>query len=220
MSGVAPNDVSGSGPLAAEGTRFRADFPRHRGEFAHTLLAFSAVPAIVGVLLSYASLIAGVPGAGDAAAAVCGPGDVCELPPVGEELTAYATPVEVDCRAISGTAIGGASATARNEVPLLSGGCSAPASDFRYRVSRFPDSERSSGGFAPGRTRRTVRSTETCTGLPPDRGSLVSASTPPMAIYAYTLIPAPPLAQERAMVDGDRRAPIRIIEPPDRPPRA
>jgi hypothetical protein len=174
------------------------------------------VPAIVGVLLSYASLIAGVPGAGDAAPDVCGPADLCELPEVGDELTGYATPVEVDCRAVTDTA----TTLVRDDLHLLSGGCTAPASDFRYRVSRFPDSERSSGGLGPERARRSVRSSETCTGLPPNRGSLVSVSAPPIAIYAYTLIPVPPRAPARILVDGDRRAPTRIIDPPDRPPRA
>jgi hypothetical protein len=138
------------------------------------------------------------------------------LPAVADALSAYATPVEVDCRAATGTA----TTLVRDDLQLLSGGCTAPASDFRYRVSRFPDSERSSGGLGPERARRNVRSGETCTGLPPNRGSLVSVSAPPIAIYAYTLIPVPPRAPSRILGDGDLRAPTRIIDPPDRPPRS
>ena len=184
------------------------------------------VAAAVGVVLSYAVLWTGVAGPGSstdmAQEYVCARGELCAptMVMVAEEPATYATPVEVDCRAISQGNVGtSAGAIGRNDLELFSGPCGPVISDFRYRVSRFADSERPSGGLGPQRARRATRAAATCTGLPPDHGKLVLASVPPIAMYAAATVPLPPPGIGRMGLDRDRPAPTRNLEPPDRPPR-
>jgi hypothetical protein len=189
------------------------------------------VSAIVGVVLSYAALVAGAPGAGasvpldDVCAIV---GDACELARTPGEPTIYATPAEVDCSALvtsamvasgmvaSGMVAMAAEAGGRNDFQFLSS-CAVPPLDFRYRVSRFPDSERSSGALGPQRGRRTARSAATATGLPPNHGGLIFATLHPMALYASTA--ATPRFWTRIGTLYEGWAPTRTVEPLDRPHR-
>jgi hypothetical protein len=185
------------------------------------------VAAIVGIVLSYAALVSGNPGTGSSQAALCSlGGDACEA--VAEsgatgDVEIYATPVEVNCPAIIWSV--GAPAvvgSGHSDASLLSGGwlsagCSVPKFDFRYRVSRFADSERSSGGLAPQRGRRAARTGAVWTGLPRDRASIVRAQVPPAALYAQPGLMAP--RETRVERRPDYSLSTRIIDPLDRPPR-
>lgn len=135
----------------------------------------------------------------------------------GEPAGAYATPAQIDCPA---ALAGEAAAPAGPDGFLLSGGCEEPAFDFRYRVSRFADSERPNGALRPQRGGRTTRTTATCTGMPADPGAKLfsAAPSPPIALYALTRL-SPPTAA-RLSVNSEERAVTRIVEPLDRPPRA
>jgi len=98
------------------------------------------------------------------------------------------------------------------------GACNLPVLDFRYRVSRLPESERPSGAFQPQRARRTTR-TAACTGLPPERGTQLStAVVHPGAIYAALQLLPPPGQATCPGAAVDRAT--RVLEPLDRPPRA
>lgn len=180
------------------------------------------MPALVGCVLSYALLVSGVSGA-DAGAQgdICVPEKgTCALPGVvGVVATGgaaaidlgvvdYATPVEVNCP----TAV-------RGETSALFGGCDLPSFDFRYRVSRFPDSERPVGGVGPQRERRSAQhATVVQTGSPRDGGGVVSAGFAPLALYALARLPPP--RQQRIQLENEGDAPTRVLEPLDRPPRA
>lgn len=175
--------------------------------------------ALVAVALSYAALVSGVAGAG-----VPQETDLCARPeaeacrvvlvqaaPSDGDPT-YATPAEVDCRALVE-----ARATRQVEGPLLSGDCESAPLDLRYRMSRFADSERSTGALRSERSRRTVRSPSTATGLPPNHGGLLTAAMQPMALYASQDF-IPPAAGQTT---GLSTTPLdtRSLDPPDRPPR-
>lgn len=183
--------------------------------------------ALVGVVLSYAAVAAGAPGAGPSAfddICIAG-GPACELPAAldGDDAV-YATPLQVDCpapagghRSVDGATTAQADHLADEGQPAM-GACNLPVLDFRYRVSRLPESERPSGAFQPQRARRTGR-TAACTGLPPERGTQVSMGiAQPAAIYARLELipPAGEATQPAGCVD---RA-SRVLEPLDRPPRA
>lgn len=174
--------------------------------------------ALVAVALSYAALVSGVAGAGAPEE-----GDLCTRPeaeacrvalvPVApsDEDPTYATPAEVDCRAL-------VQARARQvDRPLLSGDCESAPLDLRYRMSRFADSERPSGSLRSERSRRTVQAPSTATGLPPDTGGLLPTAAQPMALYA-SQDHIPPAASQ---VIGLSTTPLdtRSLDPPDRPPR-
>ncbi len=184
------------------------------------------MPALVGVVLSYAVLVSGVPGSdGSASIDICAAGagtcrqadraqaDGTQADGKIDPFEGYATPVEVDCSALPGSPVAGG---AGNGDPLFHG-CTQPEFDFRYRVSRSPDSERSTGTLGPQRGRRATGSRATWQGLPPDHGGLVSASTPPIAIYALTQLAPPPAFH--TWTAPERQAKTRIVEPLDRPPR-
>ena len=176
--------------------------------------------ALVGVALSYAVLVGGV-----AAAGAPEDGDLCALrlqadaclmalaqPESTDEERTYATPAEVACRALVD-----ARAARQAERPLLSGDCESVPLDLRYRVSRFPDSERPSGALRSERTRRAVRSPSAATGLPRNTGGPLVTATQPMALYASQDL-VPPAAGQMI---GLATTPLdtRSLDPPDRPPR-
>lgn len=186
--------------------------------------------ALVGVVLSYATVAAGAPSAGWAAfddICIAG-GPACDAPvaaDVGDSV--YATPAEIDCPAPAGAhrltdgTIDGTSAAqgqAVDDGQPASGACSLPVLDFRYRVSRLPESERPSGAFQPQRARRNQR-TAACTGLPPERGTQLSNGlAQPAAIYAALQLIPPPSEGTDPRASAGRVT--RVLEPLDKPPRA
>ncbi len=174
---------------------------------------------MVGVVLSYAAAWAAAPGvAADVAQEyICALGDACGPAVIADDSGTYATPAEVDCRAISGDAERGAM-LGPSDLPFFSD-CAPVAADLRYRVSRFADSERPTGALGPQRSRRVTQPAPRCTGLPPDHGTLVIASVPPIAMYASALVPRPPHGPGLIGFARYCRAPARIIDPPERPPR-
>jgi hypothetical protein len=184
--------------------------------------SLTSVTAIVGLVLPYVALLGGQFAATPIVGVeqvgvegnVCAAGDACEISPMGAEPTTYATPSEVDCRALAANVT---AASLEAEVSFFSIGWCQPSPDFRYRVSRFADSERPSGALGPQRSRRAARSVPTCAGLPPDHGGLARAPVPPIALYA--VMPLPPPALTRVTFDDCTKAPTRGVEPLDRPPR-
>src|SRR5450432_3267632 len=187
------------------------------------------VTCFVGVILSYLTLVTGVPGV---QVDICAPGaGTCQPPGTAAAPPQdYATPVEVDCSAspgagtaeLAGAQVAGAQN--RQDQPQdqsqdrFWGGCVQPSFDFHYRVSRFPDSERPTGSLRPQRSRRSVQVSPTCRGLPTDSLTVVCTSGPPIALYALPHLP-PPIATRRWLAETGR-SPTRIVEPLDRPPRA
>jgi len=190
--------------------------------------SFRTVLALVGVVLSYAAVAAGAPSAGPIAFDdICIAGaPACEEAVALEEAGAvYATPAQVDCPAPPGLhhLMEGGPATVDQQAqaddgqPVM-GTCTLPVLDFRYRVSRLPESERPSGAFQPQRARRTTR-TAACTGLPPEHGTQLStALAQPVAIYATLQWLPPPSEATRPGAAVERAT--RVLEPLDRPPRA
>jgi len=188
--------------------------------------SFRTVFALVGVVLSYATVAAGAPGIGPSAfddICIAG-GPACEVPAgsYGGD-TVYATPAEVDCPSAGshhlndGPPLAQADRAANDGQPVT-GACNLPVLDFRYRVSRLPESERPSGAFQPQRARRTTR-TASCTGLPPERGTQLSSGTAqPAAIYARLELIPPPSGANRPGACVEHAT--RVLEPLDRPPRA
>jgi hypothetical protein len=182
------------------------------------------VLALVGVVLSYATVAAGVPSAGPAAfddICITG-GPACEAPAAGDgDEIVYATPAEIDCPAPRGAHLANRPTidpAGGDDGQLAMGACSLPVLDFRYRVSRLPESERPSGALQPQRGRRTTRSAS-CTGLPPERGTQPSTGTiQPAAMYAALQLIPPPSAATRPAASSERAS--RTLEPLDRPPRA
>lgn len=182
---------------------------------------------VASYVLSYALFLAGDPAAQSraeptqAAADICAPGEgTCALldaGPLPAAYDTYATPAEVDCRtdaAATGNSAGGGSGQAQ-----LFGGCEAPSFDFRYRVSRFPDSERPNGALGPQRGRRSVSAAVTCAGLPPDRGGTMQReASPPLALYESIRLSPP--GEKRIEFSVEGAASSRVVEPLDRPPRA
>lgn len=139
-------------------------------------------------------------------------GPACEAAAQAEvEAPIFATPAEVDCPAV--TAPSPATVQVRVE------DCSPPSIDFRYRVSRSPESERPPGALRPQRARRNVRLIAACTGLPMQRGSSLAPSTAqPIAMYAVPGL-RPPVARN-ATFEWSPDGPARTLEPLDRPPRS
>lgn len=174
--------------------------------------------ALVGVVLSYATVAAGAPSGGlPAFDDICiAGGPACELPPALDGEAVYATPAQIDCPAP--TELHHAVEVAANDGTAAMGACSLPVLDFRYRVSRLPESERPSGAFQPQRARRPTRGAS-CTGLPPERGTQISTGfIPPVAMYATLQLLPPPSVGHRPGATVERAT--RVLEPLDRPPRA
>jgi hypothetical protein len=177
------------------------------------------VPALVGVLVSYAALVGAAPAVGPAAFVdVCGlGGPACEAAaPLADEGPAeYATPAEINCPASEPTR----GLVSHPEPPApAAGDCSPPSLDFHYRVSRVPESERPSGALRPQRARRNSRPVAACTGLPLEHGSPLSiGSLQPIAMYAVLGL-IPPSADSAGWETFTLGA-ARALEPLDRPPR-
>lgn len=198
------------------------------------------MPVLVGIVLSYATLVAGMPGVGaalDAADAdrtnvsLCALGEMACRPPTAadDDADVYASPAEVDCRALQlqglerpapGTVSSGIpSAENPSDRDPAASACDPLVLDFRYRVSRAPESEKPNGALRPQRARRAGRLESTCTGLPVEQGSPVSGpSMQPIAMYALAGLapPAPRLTVFAAIAP----LPTRALEPLERPPRA
>jgi hypothetical protein len=134
--------------------------------------------------------------------------------------TTYSNPIEVNCPAPAGRSAAPAAQAniGEGEKNDWFRGCDVRAFDFRYRVSRFPDSERQSGALGPQRERRTARSSTLATGLPPRGGTLLSLTSPPLALYAVAGLVPP--AAAGITPQGQQPAPTRVLEPLERPPRA
>jgi hypothetical protein len=189
--------------------------------------SFPTVFALVGVVLSYATVAAGAPSTGPSAfddICIAG-GPACEgAVTANGEQPIYATPAQIDCPAPSGSLHPSGSPTAQadravddGQQPVM-GACNLPVLDFRYRVSRVPESERPSGAFQPQRARRTTR-TASYTGLPSERGTQISTGlAQPAAIYAALELIPPPAEATRPGACLERAT--RVLEPLDRPPRA
>jgi hypothetical protein len=187
---------------------------------------------VVGVFLSYAALVGAASAvdpravapaavAATAVAEVCalgGPACEADVPEaLGEDPgpLVYATPAEIDCPASDR----GVRVVRQPELPASAGDCSPPSLDFHYRVSRAPESERPNGALRPQRARRPSHRVAACTGLPLERGSLLSlVSLQPMATYAIAGL-VPPLGVVVAFEDLASGT-VRALEPLDRPPRA
>jgi hypothetical protein len=134
--------------------------------------------------------------------------------PPADDSEVYATPAEVDCRAV----IASTATPSRSDLHLVSA-CSFPIVDFRYRVSRVPDSERPSGSLGPQRPRRTKTTVATTSGVPHEQGGLTTlASNQPIAVFALGALAPPSRALAPSPVNS--WASTRIVEPLDRPPRA
>jgi hypothetical protein len=117
----------------------------------------------------------------------------------------YATPTEVDCPVPADAAI-------------AAGECEPIAFDGWYRVSRLPDSERPSGGFAPAPRRARAAKGASCGGDLPDAAHWSAPDVQPIALYA---VPGLTTTEGRKLVVIQaRELPVRAIAPPDRPPRA
>ncbi|MEP6653226.1 MAG: hypothetical protein ABJA82_07690 [Myxococcales bacterium] len=138
--------------------------------------------------------------------------------------TTYSNPIEVDCPAPAGGSEAATAPSNQGEKSDWFRGCAVRdirdvrIYDFRYRVSRFPDSERQSGALGPQRERRTARSSTLATGLPPRGGNVLSIASAPLAVYAVGGL-VPPLAAAISF-QGQRPAPTRVLDPLERPPRA
>ena len=209
---------------------WRPPGPFRRGHLIQGVVpaSFRTVFALVGVVLSYATVAAGAPSAGPSAfddICIAG-GPACEGPVTADgEETIYATPAQIDCPAPTGarhpsggSPVGQADRAADDGQQPAMGACNLPVLDFRYRVSRVPESERPSGAFQPQRARRTTR-TASCTGLPPERGTQFSTGlAQPAAIYAALEVIPP--AGEATRPGACLERATRVLEPLDRPPRA
>lgn len=180
--------------------------------------------ALLGVALSYAALLTttGVTAGGGAEGELCLlglDGDACGLAAArtpadidGAREAVYATPAEVDCRAMAQ-----GPGAHRDERPLLSGDCEGTILDLRYRVSRSPDSERPSGSLRSDRSRRTVHAAPAATGIPRDTRVPPTGTAHPMALYA-SHDPVPPQPGTLA-IEWRGATATRTLDPPDRPPR-
>jgi hypothetical protein len=156
---------------------------------------------VITLVASTAPAAAALP-AGDA---TCADGPACEGEPV--ELTGfreYATPAVIDCRSPAGGA-------------AVFGECDGTIHDASYRVSRFPDEQRTVE-LRPARRDRRAHVSSSCDSLPPRGAELTLAPAQPMAVYASpTLLP---LGHGRAAPPAHVFIlPSRYADPPDRPPR-
>jgi hypothetical protein len=202
---------------------------------AYLPASFPFVFALVGVVLSYATVAASGPGAAaidDVCAGAAG-GPACEAPATDLEET-YATPLEIDCPAGQLPQPAGDRLQARQDfaptgfiqptfvqptfVDPSFVGCSPPVLDFHYRVSRVPESERPNGALRPQRARRNGPAVAACTGLPLERETQLSGgAAQPAAMYATLTLLPPASATARFGATEDRSS--RMLEPLDRPPR-
>jgi hypothetical protein len=123
-----------------------------------------------------------------------------DLPPT------YATPAVIVCNVPAALQ------------PLVIGECDGTPRDLWYRASRYPESEDSGGAVTPaGPAPRHNQAA--CTSVPPDGGDLTVSSPQPLAVYGLPDEMAP-IAARAAPPGSAFTLPSRIIEPPERPPRA
>jgi hypothetical protein len=154
------------------------------------------------------------------AAAEC---DLREAPAGPREAVLYATPAEVDCRA----AVSTVAVNSRADLQLESGDCSPMTSDYRFHISRLPESP-AGGSLAPQRVRRSPRAAidrssrsfgrSFCNGVPvpPPLASNADAPLPAALVSLPDLLP--PAASWMSAVAGSLR-PGRGSDPPEEPPR-
>ncbi len=121
----------------------------------------------------------------------------------------YATPAEVDCPSpIDG--------------PMAANECDPVAPvplDAWYRVSRFPESERPAGAWAPAPRRARAFKPAAFTGGLPDAGHWSRPDVQPVALSAT--LPTRTAPSRRAVFFSTAQEILaRVIAPPDRPPRA
>jgi hypothetical protein len=163
---------------------------------------------MLGLVITFVAAVAPAPAvaalpAGDATCAE-GPACVGDLDqPFGP--AEYATPAVIDCRSPDGAS-------------AMFGECDGTIHDASYRVSRYPDEQRTVE-LRPGRRdRRPGVSSSSLDSLPPRGVELTLAPAQPMAVFATaTLLP---LDHGRAAPPADVLVPpSRFGDPPDRPPR-
>jgi hypothetical protein len=147
------------------------------------------------------------------AAAEC---DLGEAPARPAEPVMYATPAEVDCRA----AVSTVAVNSRADLQLESGDCSPMTSDYRFHISKLPETP-AGGSLVPQRVRRSPRPTmerSSCNGVPVPPALASNADAPlPVALVSLPDL-RPPGATSMSPVAGGLR-PGRGSEPPDEPPR-
>ena len=180
--------------------------------------------ALVGVVLSYATFVAGASAGGavapdDVVLSSASGGPACETPSATATADDYATPAEVDCPAGTMGEAQSRLVVEQTRVPPAFWDCSPPVLDFHYRVSRAPESERPNGALRPQRARRSSPGVAAFTGLPLERGSPLSlGAVQPAAMYALFGLIAPGGTASR--IGGTESRSTRALEPLDRPPRA
>jgi hypothetical protein len=100
---------------------------------------------------------------------------------------------------------------------VASGECSEPPLNLWYRVSRFPDSERTPESLVPA-PRRARGNRGISSGGAQDVGHWSAPDLQPVALFAL-----PGIVSTSAHNHSDissRTIPARALAPPDRPPRA
>jgi hypothetical protein len=128
--------------------------------------------------------------------------------PTNDDPRDYATPAEVDCPS---------PAEAPAPSSVATGECSEPPLNLWYPVSRFPDSEQSTGSLVPApRGARSNRAVSNSGAR--DLGHWSSPDLQPLALFALPGL-APTYARDHSDVSS-RTVPARALAPPDRPPRA
>jgi len=165
------------------------------------------MPSVVAAMPSASVTCPGWPASCDGAWGAVAIDDAAP-PPANEGPRDYATPAEVDCPSPPQAAA---------QPPMASGECSEPPLNLWYRVSRFPDSEQSTGSLVPAprgaRGNRAVSSSGA-----QDVGHWSAPDLQPVALFALPGL-APSDARDHSDVSS-RTVPARALAPPDRPPRA
>jgi hypothetical protein len=163
---------------------------------------------MLGLVITLVATVAPAPSAAalPAGDATCADGPAC-VDDLADQLgpTEYATPAVIDCRSPAAAS-------------ALFGECDGTIHDASYRVSRFPDEQRTVELRAGRRDRRGGASSSSLDSLPPRGVELTLAPAQPMAVFAApTLLP---LDHGRAMPPAAVFIlPSRFGDPPDRPPR-
>ena len=184
---------------------------------------FLSTVALVSVATAALAAVPGNP-PGDGASAVCvltaaecDAADAVETGAVApRERVLYATPAEVDCKA----AVATVAVNSRADLQLESGDCSPMTSDYRFHISRLPESP-AGGSLAPQRVRRSARPTPErsfCNGVPvPAPLALDAGAAQPVDRVAVPELVPPGLSRLSDVVSPLRSG--RGSDPPDEPPR-
>lgn len=180
-------------------------------------LSTTALLSVATAALAALPAVASGDGASDAvcvlAAAECDAAGTSPRPP---EPVIYATPAEVDCRA----AVSTVAVNSRADLQLDSGDCSPLTSDYRFHISRLPESP-AGGSLAPQRARRGPRPAlerSSCNGIPVPPPLPSSTDAPLQGALVSLPNLAPPEATWVSPWTGVLRR-GRGAEPPDEPPR-